>query len=290
MRTSLKRERNARLLNVPASKEGTQAPRTCFIEAMLDLLDLLLLRRGLALDDRTLAFRRIEANPRSRVIYFLPWNTPFGLAQRAGLLPLDFLAAYEMPAAIVSSEPELSVRAMMGLVADAEALLLGRGVAPSDAAIVGLSVGTFPATYLANRLGARLCAVTPADRADLMVWQSPAARLVKRRAMAKGFQFHHYSQATAGCHPIENLTGIAPDSLFVLGTRDPFVPPRRTAGLLEALRRHAPAAQVIKLRCGHFRTLLASRPHQLRFLGRAPTSWRAGFPGLPWAGQATCRA
>ena len=83
---------------------------------MFDLLDLLLLKRGTPADDRTLAFRRIDGRPTAKVIYFLPWHTPYVFARQAGFMPLSFLACYEMPPAIVSSEPELCVQAMRGLV------------------------------------------------------------------------------------------------------------------------------------------------------------------------------
>src|SRR5262245_61843597 len=148
---------------------------------MLDLLDLLLLRRGIPADDRTLAFRRIDGDPQARVIYFLPWNTPYAIARQLGFTPLPFLAAYEMPPALVSSDPELSVQAMAAMIDDAGRLLEDKGIRPQDALLVGLSVGTFAATFLANRIGARLCAVAPSDRADMMIWTSPAARIVKRR-------------------------------------------------------------------------------------------------------------
>src|SRR6185295_7630351 len=119
--------------------------------AMLDLLDLWLLRRGIPSDDTTLAFRRIEGSPTSKVIYFLPWHTPHYVAKHVGFTPLEFLACYEMPPAIVSSVPELSVEAMRRLVDDAQAILVNRGVRTRDAIVVGLSVGTYPATFLANR-------------------------------------------------------------------------------------------------------------------------------------------
>src|SRR5213078_230343 len=123
--------------------------------AMLDLVDLLLLRRGIPADDRELTFRRIDGNALSKVLYFLPWHTPFGMARQFGIAPLDFLACYEMPAAIVSSEPDLCLQAMLALVMDAERLLAERSIAGKDALVIGLSVGSYPATYLANRIGAR---------------------------------------------------------------------------------------------------------------------------------------
>ena len=247
---------------------------------MFDFLDLLLLRRGIPSDDRTLSFRRIDGSEQSRIIYFLPWHTPYKVARQAGFTPLDFLAAYEMPKAIVSSEPELSVKAMLGLVDDAERLLSERGIAAADATIVGLSVGSFPATYLANRIGARLCAVAGADRADLMFWQSPAARIVKRRAVQKGFRLADYAKAMRGYHPAQNLSGIHRKSLFVVGSRDPFVPPSRKTGLLHAIDTHAPSARVVTLDAGHFRTLMVSSRHQREMLGIVPVrrSWQIRLP------------
>jgi hypothetical protein len=257
---------------------------------MFDLVDLLLLRRGVPANDRTLTFRRIDGNQASNVIYFLPWQTPFAFARHAGFAPLNFLACYEMPSAIVSSEPKLCVQAMRGLVDDAQRLLAGRGCA-KDALIVGLSVGSYPATYLANRIGARLCSVASADRGDLSIWESPATGIVKRRAMQKGYELAHYSDAFIGTHPAENLSGIAADSVFVIGDRDPYIPRHRKAGLLQAIEAHAPRAQVIKLHAGHFKTLMASGRYQRRMMGlERGRSWQLRMPSLslpqlslPWS-------
>jgi pimeloyl-ACP methyl ester carboxylesterase len=247
---------------------------------MLDLLDLLLLRRGIPSDDETLTFRRIDGDQNSKVIYFLPWHTPLHVARHVGFTPLEFLACYEMPPAIVSSKPELSVEAMHRLVDDAEALLVNRGIRANDAIIVGLSVGTYPATFLANRTGARLCAVAAADRADLMLWQSPAARLIKRRCVQRGLQLAHCSKVMSGYHPVQNLAGIAPNSMFVVGGRDPFIPPRRNKGLLRAIRKHAPEAQVVKLDAGHVKTMIRSARYQRAMLGLEPdrASWQLRMP------------
>jgi hypothetical protein len=241
---------------------------------MFDLLDLWLLRRGIPSDDRTLSFRRIDGNPNSKVIYFLPWHTPLFVARHAGFVPLEFLACYEMPPAIVSSDPELSVQALHRLVADAEALLNSFEIRGEDALIVGLSVGAYPAVVLANRIGASLCAVAAADRADLMLWQSPAARLVKRQALQRGVALTDYSAAMRGYHPMQNLMGIASGSVFVVGARDPFIPARRRTGLLRALRRHAPHARVVTLYAGHVRTMTASANYQRAMLGiEQPQRW-----------------
>jgi len=248
---------------------GTSAPPCGCKFAMLDLLDLLLLKRGVPPDDKTLAFRRIDGNAKANVIYFLPWHTPFSVCRQAGFTPLDFLACYEMPCAIVSSDPELGVKAMRRLVEDAEALLVSRRAAPAETLIVGLSVGTYPAIYLANRLGARVCAVAAADRGDLMLWQSPATRMVKRRAIQRGIRLWQFSQAMLGYHPAQNLARIAENSVFVIGERDPFIPPRRRAALLQAIERYRPAARVAVVAGGHVKTLVLSAQYQQAMLGMA---------------------
>jgi hypothetical protein len=71
------------------------------------------------------------------------------------------------------------------------------------------AAGTFPGTYLANRIGARLCSVASVHRADLAVWLSPATRVIKHRAVQKGFGLSDYSKALRGYHPGENLARIA---------------------------------------------------------------------------------
>jgi pimeloyl-ACP methyl ester carboxylesterase len=234
---------------------------------MLDLLDLLLLKRGLPSDDQTLSFRRIDGDANAKVIYFLPWHTPFSICRQAGFIPLNYLACYEMPCAIVSSDPRLGVEAMRLLVADAEALLAACGISPGEVLIVGLSVGTYPAIYLANRIGARVCAVAAADRGDLMLWQSPATRIIKRRAIQRGLRLWQFSKAMLGYHPTQNLARLARDSVFVLGERDPFIPARRRAGLLQAIQRFAPAAHVASIAGGHVKTLMLSAQYQQAMLG-----------------------
>jgi hypothetical protein len=249
---------------------------------MLDLVDMLLLRRGIPADDRSLAFRRIDGNPSSKVIYFLPWHTPFRLARATGLLPVDFLAAYETPTSIVSSEPALCVEAMLALVTDAMEILAMHGVRGRDALIIGLSVGSYPAINLANHVGARVCAVASADRGDLVIWESFATRIVKRRAIQKGYGLGHYSEALQGTHPAETLRGLGPNSLFVFGRHDPFIPTSRVNGLLRAIDQHAPRAHVIKIHGGHLKALIASACHQRALASDNPAHaiWQTASPSV----------
>ena len=225
---------------------------------MLDYIDYFLIRRSVPLDDWTTAGRRIDGEPGSRVIYFLPWNTPYLVARHAGFMPLDFLAAYEMPPAIVSSDPNASVAAVKVMIDDTAALLAAHRLSGTDVLFVGLSVGTYPATFLANAFGARLCSVASADRGDLMIWQSPAARRVKERAISKGFGLADYSRILKGYHPIDNMANLRTGSTFVVGRRDRLVPDVRTRRLLDVGRRKTAGAHFIELDAGHVATLASS--------------------------------
>jgi hypothetical protein len=233
-------------------------PVRCCLSTMFSLIDHYLLRRPVSLDDWTVSAIRIDGQKMDvPTIYFLPWNTPYWLAKRIGLIRGPFTACYETTSALVSSEPARSVLALKNIIADAEALLKSQNVAGPSVRIVGYSLGTFPAIYLANRLRARLFSIAPADRGDLMIWQSPATRKIRERAHAKGYSLKDYIEAMAGYNPVENLAGLAPGSAFIIGDPDPFVPAERSRALMEAVRRSCSAAKILKTGGGHVRTVLS---------------------------------
>jgi pimeloyl-ACP methyl ester carboxylesterase len=217
-----------------------------------------LLRAASLGDDMCTKFRRIEGNGRAPVVCFLPWCMPYRLAHGMGLVPRDFLVCYEMPGAIVSSEPDLCIDAMRRLADDAEATVHRAKIDPRRLVIIGMSMGTAVATYFANRLGARLWSIASADRGDLMLWESPAARVIRDRAAKKGYALSDFTRASEGYHPIENLGNLAPGSRFVVGLRDEAVPAPRREGLVAAVRRELPAAEISFHDAGHIQTLVAS--------------------------------
>lgn len=230
---------------------------------MVELLEQALLS-GMLSTGHDLSFRRIDGDRKSQTIYFLPWHLPYELAKRAGMLPLNFLACYQMPIAIISSIPQRCVDAMELLVADAEDIVSAARADRRQMLIIGLSIGNFPATILANRWSARLCSVCSADRGDCMIWESPAAQSVKAQAIAEGFTTSDFERALDGYHPIQNLDNLAPQSYFFSSRTDPVVPEARVIGL-EAKVAEAPSQPFfISTRGGHFPTMIKSGTLQLR--------------------------
>jgi pimeloyl-ACP methyl ester carboxylesterase len=206
-------------------------------------------------DDESLDFQRIGGNAGSATVVFLPWCMPFKLAVACRIVPANYRACYEMPRAIVSSDPETCIRALHMVVDDATRDFQQSGLDASEIVVVGLSIGNAAATMFANRIGARLCSIASADRGDLTLWESPASRHVKVRAEEKGFRVSDFTAALRGNHTIDNLANLAPGSRFIVGMRDELLPQQRRDGLLTAVRRVLPVADIIHIDATHFGTM-----------------------------------
>jgi hypothetical protein len=206
-------------------------------------------------DDSSTEFLRIDGDPRSTTIVCLPWCMPYRLAMGRRIVPDDYLACYEMPGGIVSSEPEICIRALRAVVDDATRVFERSRLDASQVLVVGLSIGNAAATMFANRIGARLCSIASADRGDLTLWESPASRHIKARAEAKGYRLSDFTRALRGHHTIDRLANLGPGSRFVVGMKDELLPQARRDGLIEAVRRTLPAAEVIYVDAGHFGTM-----------------------------------
>lgn len=222
---------------------------------MLDTVGQDTLWERFAGDDTSTEFLRVDGDPHAATIVCLPWQMPYRLAKVARLVPKKFLACYEMPRAIVSSEPELCIEALTSVVEDATRVVRRARLEPSELLVVGLSIGNAVATRLANVLGARLLSIASADRGDLTLWESPASRHVKKTAEAKGYRLSDFTRALAGFHTVENLDNLAAGSRFVISLRDELIPHPRREGLISAVNRVLPAAEITYVDAGHFGTM-----------------------------------
>jgi len=221
------------------------------------LLGQALFRDELGADALSTEFRRVDGEADGTVICCLPWRMPYRLAKAAGLVPRrGLLACYEMPQAIVSSEPELCIRSLNAVLEDAKRVFWRSRLGADQLLVVGLSIGNAAATLFANALGARLCSIASADRGDLTLWESPASRGVRMEAEARGYTLGDFTRALAGFHTVDNLANLAPGSRFVIGLRDEFVPKARREGLVAAVHRTLPAAEVTYVDAGHIGTMM----------------------------------
>lgn len=229
---------------------------------MFDLDDRLLMRCTAAPSNESLVFRRHvrvaaphAAGKNANIICFLPWRVPLGLASKSGHVGPSILACYELPNGTVASEPSVSAEAMRLITTDAENLVAELGLNPSKLVMVGLSLGSGPATYLANKFGCKLISVVSADRGDQMLWESPAVVATKEKAIAKGYDLSDFTDALQGLHPVENLSDVGSGSMFVTAAEDLYVPATRSQALIDAVKSERPCFKVVVSNEGHARTI-----------------------------------
>lgn len=175
-----------------------------------------------------------------------------------GLVPTTFLACYELPRGFISPEPQRLLQNFRAMTADAARLVATYGKDPRRLLLIGLSLGSAPATYLANRFGGLLLSVASADRGDLMLWQSPATAIERQRAMQAGFTLGDFTSQMQGCHPVENLGSLAAGSTFVIGLHDEIVPRARRQALSAAVDQGGDQLHIHELAASHVRTLFLS--------------------------------
>lgn len=200
-------------------------------------------------------FRRIVGNDENGAIYFLPWRTSFGMARRFGLLGLQrWRLCYEIPNSVVSPDPERCAASIRRVIVDAVDQIGDR----RPPVLIGFSMGSVPATLLAGHYRTRLWSFAFADRGDLMIWQSPAARPIRCAAGAQGKALVDFTRALDGLHPIDWLDRIDPASRFAIGAFDRFVPANRRTALVQRLAGVLPRNHVVTEPLGHFGVMALS--------------------------------
>lgn len=211
----------------------------------------------------SLTSRRIEVEADSgapngeQVICFLPWLLSYERCREARLLPPNVIAAYEMPHAIVSPSPATSIQALQTVADDFLEFMDERDLDPANLTLMGLSIGNFAATYLANMIGARLWAVAPGDRGEVLLWSSSFAVGLRKQAEARGYSFSDFEAALRDFNPINNLRNIGPGSIFIAGRFDSVVPYRSAMNVVAEARACNPATRSLVLPLGHSGTLFA---------------------------------
>ena len=175
------------------------------------------------------------------------------------------------------------------MVEHAERLLARHGVKPVDALIVGAKCRDLSGNAACQppQCPALLRGRSRSGGFDRL--ESPAARIVRRRAVAKGYSRENYTDVMRGYNAAENLDNIATDSMFVMGTRDPFVPMTRSAAWARAIQKAQPSAQIVRLEAGHVRTLATKTAQRVFGKVKEASSERSGKrPWHHWFGLA-CR-
>lgn len=209
------------------------------------------------MQSEVLSFRRIDGDRTAEAIYFLPWRTSFELAMQFGLLALQrWRACYELPPAIVSAEPAQCAEAIEAITRDVARLAAEDG---PPKLLIGFSMGSVPATVLAAQFHARLWSIASADRGELMIWQSPKVREVRREAERKGYRMEDFASALARFNPVACVPAIDPASFFASGRFDRTIPAARRRALLQCAAARVRTKNIHRLPLGHRGVIVYSR-------------------------------
>ncbi|WP_257165183.1 alpha/beta fold hydrolase [Bradyrhizobium sp. SRS-191] len=193
----------------------------------------------------------------------------FATARWLGLVGgRDWQACYRLSDAMVSPDPEVCAGCIAAIERDVFGLAARNGP-PSR--LVGFSLGSVPATLMAGRLGRPVWSFASADRGELMIWSSPAARGIRREAERRGYRRDDFAAALHRYNPIHWIDRVAPDSRLVVGRFDRMVPRARGQALLDRARRRIAGNHLVELPLGHVAVLAASGFLQRRWL-RADSS------------------
>ncbi len=210
-------------------------------------------------------YERVDGGTPRGAIYFLPWNMDLRTARWLGLVRgSDWQACYRLPDAMVSPDPQHCSSCIEDIAQDVLRLAARNGPPPR---LIGFSLGSIPATLMAGRFGSTVWSFASADRGELMIWSSPAARAIRREAERRGFGPADFAAELGRDNPISWIDHVALDSRIVVGRFDRYVPRARGQALLQRARRRIALSHLLELPLGHVAVLASSgwmQQHWLR--------------------------
>jgi hypothetical protein len=213
-------------------------------------------RERLDFDDQSIDLRRVPGDANSPVVVFLPWTMDFELAVRLRILPARFHVCYEMPAGIVSSLPDTPVRCLRVVEAAFELDRLQILATRQRPTLVAMSMGNFPATYLANKFGYDLISIASGHSGDWLTFHSPAAAHIRHKAEQAGYVEADFAEPLAKLSPVNNILNLGACSRFLLGSHDLYIPEFSRRLLVAEQQRVRPDLVVKWVPFGHLATIL----------------------------------
>jgi hypothetical protein len=201
---------------------------------------------------------RMDGDPSASTLYFLPWGVSHAIGRSLGLVGADSRACYEMPTDLVSIDPHASVASLVPLLDDASDIISRT----SDPVLVGLCLGNCPATLLARRHDASLISIATADRAERIIWESPAASQICQAIKKRGITQAQLGEMLAPLAPEEHIYHVHRPPWFISGRFDKIVPGRRTEPVIKRARERFGDVATSTLPLGHRMTLVVGSVHR----------------------------
>jgi hypothetical protein len=159
-------------------------------------------------------------------VCFLPWRTTLKTAKKYNLLPMEGnLIVYEVPDNLLGSIPTFTLDAFDSIKKDFEKTFKEYKLINKEIAFWGLSAGTMPAFYFANKYTCKkLITVCPTTRLGEGIFSTFAARNIKRKSIKDGYTAELYDELIKNINIENNLTNLPDDITIHIARFDKFVP------------------------------------------------------------------
>ncbi len=159
-------------------------------------------------------------------ICFLPWRTDLKTAKKYNLLPKEGnLIVYEVPDNLLGATPQITLDTFNSISQDFKAVFKEYELGNKDIAFWGLSAGTMPAFYLANRYTCRkLIVACPTVRLGEGIFSAFAARNIRKKSIENGYNARTYDELIRDINIENNLKHLPEDITIHLARFDKFVP------------------------------------------------------------------
>jgi hypothetical protein len=122
--------------------------------------------------------------------------------------------------------------------------------------LIGMSMGNFPATYLANEYHLDLISIASGDSGDWLTFNSPAANHIRTKAECAGLKQSDFTTLLRPLSPVNNLSSLGPRSQFIFGTYDRYIPKSSRDALIAQLEKDRPDIPITNVPLGHRATVL----------------------------------
>lgn len=159
-------------------------------------------------------------------ICFLPWRTGIHNAKKLGFIPkIGDVIVYEMPDNILSADPYLTLKSIKKIEGDLKNVYIEERLAEKQIAFLGISAGTLPAFYFANRYPAKkLIAVCPIDKLGNGIFTAFAAKKIKKISKKNGYSAKKYDNIIRDINPVNNISDLPDKIKIYLSLFDKFTP------------------------------------------------------------------
>jgi len=199
-----------------------------FLKPMLGIVDILAITLKNNSERVNDSLKRIfvEQDGDLTWICFLPWRTDLKTAQRYNLLPKEGnLIVYEVPDNLLGAIPQLTLDAFDSIKQDFEAVFIECELSNKNIAFWGLSAGTLPAFYFANKCACKkLVAVCPTARLGEGIFSAFAARNIRKKSIENGYTAELYDGLINDINIENNLPNLPDDVTIHIARFDKFVP------------------------------------------------------------------